>query len=252
MNHRLTIIVLVSLAALLPLATGCGESNNAASSSTAVKAAVPKAYFTRNRPEEVVDLVDVKTTAAVGDEVTFLARVGGRMEPFVEGVAIFTVADPSLESCELMGEEDHCPLPWDYCCEDPVKLTAGSATIRIVDESGRPLPASAQGAGGLAPARYLVVGGVVADRNDDGLFVVDVRDAGRIWVGGRPDRTDHRKGSRSGEESINVPVHDHDFDGIPDHDHDHHDHDHDHHDHDHDHDHDHADHDHGAAPASGS
>ena len=241
MTSLIRIGLLTALCTAFPLGlASCGDSVGDGNARVARAAAIPTAYFTRNRPETARNLIEIKPTAAVGDDIVFLARVGGRVDPFVDGVAIFQVTDPSLQSCELMGKEDHCPVPWDYCCEEIAAVTAGSATIRIVDETGEPLPARAQGAGGLAPARFLVVDGTVRDKNDQGLFVVDAR---RIWVGGRPDREDPMKGSRAGEEKANVDPHDHDFDGIPDHGPDHH-HDHDHsHDHDHDHSHDH-DHDH--------
>ena len=227
MPRTLLLLIIPGLLCCAPL--GCSESSsNGTSASIAPSASIPAAFFTSRRPAEVADLANVKPTAKKGDAVTFLARIGGRAEPFVDGQAIFTVADPSLVSCELMGEEDHCPLPWDYCCEEPNAVRIGSATIRLVGDDALPLRASAQGAGGLAPARFVVVDGVVADRNDQGLFVVDAK---RVWVGGRPERGKPRLGSNLGEEMVNVPVHDHDFDGIPDHDH---------HDHDHDHDHDHG------------
>ena len=226
MTSRFRSCLAITVLAVIPFtSTACKESKPASNASTVTSATIPAAYFTKNRPEDVKNLIEVKPTAAIGEDIVFLARVGGRVDPFVDGIAIFQVADPGLESCELMGEEDHCPVPWDYCCEDMAAVTAGSATIRIVGDDGEPLSASAQGAGGLAPARFLVVDGTVTDKNSDGVFVIDAR---RIWVGGRPDREDAMKGSRSGEERVNVDPHDHDFDGIPDHGHDHHDHDHDH------------------------
>ena len=213
-NHPPLTVLLLSLPLSL---VGCDGSSPAPVA--VATASVPTASFTRNRPADVPDLVAVKSTAKIGDPVTFLARVGGRDQPFVDGLAVFTVADPSLESCELMGEEDHCPIPWDYCCEDRNALVMGSATVRVVDADGVPYPASAQGANGLAPLRYVVVDGVVSDRNDEGLFVVD---ASRIWIGGKPERGNPRLGSHAGEEDANVDPHDHDGDGHPDHDHDHH------------------------------
>ena len=242
MNHRLTTIVLVSFAALLPLGIGCGESNNATQSSTAVKAAVPKAYFTRNRPEEVVDLVDVKTTAAVGDEVTFLARVGGRMEPRHERDIHRRRSQPGV--CELMGERTTAPalgllLRRSGEAHHRLRDDPSSARMDVLSPPAgcrwSPPRATRSSAGGRGPQRRRSLRGRCPGR----------RQLGR----GAPDRSDHRRDHL--EESINVPVHDHDFDGIPDHDHDHHDHDHDHdhdhHDHDHDH-HDHAGGDHGVAP----
>ena len=214
-------IILAACTATGLLFGGCEPSSSGPP--TPVAASIPAAYFTKNRPTEVPDLIKVKPTAKVGDQVSFLARVGGRPEPFVDGIAMFTVADPSLLSCEVMGEEDHCPVPWDYCCEDSNAITMGMATVRFIGEAGDPIAANAKGAGGLAPLRFVVVEGTVGDRNDDGLFVVD---ADRIWVGGRPERGDLRLGSHAGEENVNIVVA---------HDHDHgHDHDHEHHDHDHD------------------
>ena len=154
------------------------------------------------------DLLSVKNESKEGDEVVFLARVGGRAKPFADGFAIFVVADPSLISCELMGDEDHCPIPYDYCCEDPKKITEGIATIQVVDSNGSPLRATMEGAGGLEGSKFLVVDGVVTEKNDDGLFTVDAR---KIWVGGKPDRKNPTKGS-----TPSVP-HDHDGDGVPDH-----------------------------------
>ncbi len=230
-----TIPLLVATGFLFTLPLGCGDSSSSdTSASIATPASIPAAFFTSRRPAEVSDLVKIKPDAEKGDAITFLARVGGREKPFVDGQAIFTVTDPSLVSCELMGEEDHCSVPWDYCCTPSEEIRMGSATVRLLGDDERPLRSSAQGAGGLAPARFVVIDGVVADRNEEGLFVVD---ATRVWVGGRPERGKPRLGSMMGEERVNVPAHDHDFDGFPDHAPEDHDHDHDH-DHGHDHDHD--------------
>jgi hypothetical protein len=155
-------------------------------------AAAPSDVFTNTRPANAADLAEVKAAARTGDTVTFLARVGGKRAAFVEGSAIFLAADPKLISCELMSEEDHCEKPWDYCCEDADAITAGLATVQLVDAAGNVLKTSAKGQGGLEALKFVVVEGVVRDRNDEGLFIVD---ASRIWVGGKPDRSDPRKGS---------------------------------------------------------
>ncbi len=184
------------------------------------------------RPQGVPTLLEEKNSAKTGDTDTFLARVGGRVKPFADGYAIFVVADPTLVSCELMGEEDHCPYPWDYCCEDRDKITKGLATIQIVDPKGTPLRTNLEGTGGLEGSKYLVVEGILNERNDDGVFVVD---AESIWVGGKPNRADHAMGSMmvNAMSSAGPPAppsthdhdhshdtgvaHDHDGDGIADH-----------------------------------
>tara|TARA_Y100000589_G_scaffold312203_3_gene332338 strand:+ start:522 stop:1115 length:594 start_codon:yes stop_codon:yes gene_type:complete len=178
---------------------GCKDSNDASSSDAKKTAAptavtIPASSFTTKRPENVKDLIEVKKNAKTGDDVVFLARVGGKIKTFTDSHAIFVAADPSLISCELMGEEDHCTIPEDYCCEDPQKMKAGLATIQFVDDQGRPLKTTAMGAGGLEPLKYVVIDGTIRDMNDEGLFIVDAKS---IWVGGKPNRSDNRAGSMS-------------------------------------------------------
>ena len=174
---------------------GCdGKGDEVANKNTTTKAAtgIPPITFMANRPANVENLVKIKKHAKVGDQVTFLARVGGRRKPFVEKQAIFIAADPSLKSCELLAGDDRCLTQWDYCCENAELLRNGMATIRILGENGHPLGITAKDAGGLQPAKFIVVHGTVSDHNDEGLFIVD---ASRIWVGGKPTYEEPHKGS---------------------------------------------------------
>jgi len=188
---RVMKIMLLTSVALL----GCeGEGNETANKNTTTNATagIPATIFMANRPANVKNLVEVKKNAKVGDQVTFLARIGGRAKPFVEEHAIFVVADPSLESCDLLADEDHCPVPWDYCCENGTLLRNGMATIRIIGKDGRALGVNAKGAGGLQASKFIIVQSTVSNRNDNGLFIVD---ADRIWVGDKPTYGAPRKGS---------------------------------------------------------
>lgn len=180
----------------LTISTGCGESSETTPPSKKKDVASvtpPVGVFTPTRPADAPGISEVKKTAKKGDTVRFLGRVGGKVEPFVSGNAIFVATDSALVSCELKGDEDHCAVPWDYCCEDADDLRGGMATVRLVDTSGRPLRATARGMGGLEESKFVLIEGLVHDRNDDGLFIVD---ASSIWVGGKPNRTDPLKGSR--------------------------------------------------------
>ena len=102
------------------------------------------------------------------------------------------VADPSLVSCELMSDNDHCDTPEDYCCEDPDKLSHSLATIRFMENDIDVYPFSVEGDHGLETLKYVVVSGKVKDINENGLFIVD---ANQIWVGGKPHYGDLRSGS---------------------------------------------------------
>ena len=172
---------------------GCGgkEDNNA--NQPALSSTIPSSFFTTERPSDVKDLVEVKKSAKKGDEVTFLARIGGRKNAsFVQSLAMMIVADPGLISCELMSDQEHCPTPEDYCCEDPELYAQGLGTIRFMDGAGDIYPFSAEGDHGLEILKYVVIEGTVIDINDNGLFIVD---ANKIWVGGKPTYGNERAGS---------------------------------------------------------
>ncbi|MCH2148697.1 MAG: hypothetical protein MK095_04625 [Phycisphaerales bacterium] len=186
---RLLMTCTVLTAALL---AGCESKAPEQAAAPAAAVTIPTSTFMSERPTDVSDLLEVKKNAKVGDNVVFLARVGGRVKPFVKTQAIFVVADPSLKSCELMADDDHCSVPWDYCCEDGALLRDGMATICIRGEDGRPLKVNAQGAGGLEAAKFVVIEGIVNDLNDEGVFIVD---ANSIWVGGKPTYQEPMKGS---------------------------------------------------------
>ena len=91
-----------------------------------------------------------------------------------------------------MSDDDHCSVPWDYCCESRDAMKTGMATIRILNSDGRPIAATAEGSGGLEASKFIVVEGMISGQNDEGLFIVD---ASRIWVGGKPTFEEPRKGS---------------------------------------------------------
>ena len=213
--------MIIALAASIAL-MGCGKAEENTASTTPNTdggVTIPASFFTAERPATTMNLLEVKNSAKVGDNVSFLARVGGRAKPFADGFAMFVVADPSLVSCELKGEVDHCPVPYDYCCEAPEKIKAGLATIQMNDEQGVPFRTTAEGQGGLEASKFLMVEGTVLAKNDDGLFTVV---ADQIWVGGKPNRQNPLLGSglASADAATGTPdqvPHDHDGDGVPDH-----------------------------------
>jgi hypothetical protein len=183
------IFTLLIVAAL----TACGGKEESNVQPTAVSLELPSLFFTETRPNDVKDLVEVKKTAKKGDEVTFLARIGGRGNAsFVKTVSMMIVADPSLLSCELMREDGRCATPEDYCCEDPALRAQGLGTIRFMDEKGEPYPFSIEGSHGLETLKYVVVAGNVLDINENGVFIVD---ASKVWVGGKPSYGNNRQGS---------------------------------------------------------
>jgi hypothetical protein len=66
-----------------------------------------------------------------GENVVVVGRIGGDRNPWIEGMAAFTIVDLALKPCE-----DGCAAPWDYCC-DLADLPASKVVVKIVDNQGR-------------------------------------------------------------------------------------------------------------------
>ena len=168
----------------LLVTAGCGDGGSTETSKTQeVAQIIPTEVFLTERPRTLDMLTEVKRDASVGQKVVFEARVGGRADPFIDGVAIFVAADPRLVSCDQK-PGDFCKVPQDYCCENKEKLKAGTATIQMVDAQGALYPVRAEHQGGIISLKTVVIEGTVSEKGDDGLFVVD---ANRVWVGSIPE-----------------------------------------------------------------
>ena len=132
---------------------------------------LPDSLFLAAMPDGVQKLIDVKPSAKVGDTVVFEARIGGRVDPFVDGRAVFLVVDSKIPTCK--DKHDACKTPWDYCCEPRDRLVQHSGTVQIVDAQGNPMRMSIKGINGLDPMRRVFVVGTVSAKDWAGSFVVD-------------------------------------------------------------------------------
>lgn len=120
---------------LVPLfAAGCGGSSN--TSAPAVPPASPAvAKFVLGADPGTAVGVDAARQAGASDAVT----VQGRIANIVKGYAVFTLMDTSLPYCGETNKEDHCPTPWDYCCETAKTRTDHSMVVELRSADGKPL-----------------------------------------------------------------------------------------------------------------
>jgi hypothetical protein len=169
------------------LAVGCGGDSKEAGGtgegggSTAAAASVPlpDGLFVEAAPEGAINVDEAKESAKEGDEIAVRGRIGGVLEPFTKGRAAMTLADmDNIVSCADM-EEDHCPTPWDYCCESPEELIANTLTVQVVGDDGRPLKSALDGAHGIEPLSVVVVKGKVGPRPGPGVLILN---ASAIYV----------------------------------------------------------------------
>ncbi len=155
---------------LLTMVTVVACENKESKESTGSKSILPAGLVTTSlsgSPQTVIEAINDKK---VGDEALVVGRIGGRPEPFAKDRAVFQLIDTSLASCDVKG--DWCPVPWDYCCEPPEKISASSMTVQVVGDNGRPLPLGLDGKDGLEPLALLLVAGKV-QKTGAGVFVLD-------------------------------------------------------------------------------
>ena len=151
-------------------AVGCGAPDGDATTSAAAPTAQSAAYLAPTEPEGAKGVGEVKKSAADGDEVTVVGLIGGDSAPFVDGLAAFTIVDPSVPYCAA---DEGCPTPWDYCCQQD-KVPANSATVKLVDADGTLVAEGARDLLGVKELAEVVVSGT-AEKDDAGNLTVLAR-----------------------------------------------------------------------------
>lgn len=98
-------------------------------------------FLLSSEPADAQDVVKARELVMDAEDVVIVGRIGGGANPWVEGVAAFSIVDASLKACsDVPG--DNCPVPWDYCCE--ADLTSATALVQVVDEKGQIVNADAR------------------------------------------------------------------------------------------------------------
>ena len=122
-------------------------------------------------PAGARNVADVRAGAADGEKVVVVGRIGGDVNPWVEGRAAFTIVDLSLQACsDIPG--DSCPTPWDYCCE--ADLPKATLLVSIRDSGGRLVKTDARELLGVSELDTVVVQGN-AQRDSDGNVSIVAR-----------------------------------------------------------------------------
>ena len=166
LRHVLTAL---AAAALLTL-TACSGGGDQGEGASGVP--LPDAIFLSEAPEGAQTIASLKTTAKEGDEVVVRVVVGGTEHPVVAGRASAAIIDAGVEN-PCLGEDDHCPIPWDYCCTPQENRTANLATLQVTDAAGKVLRADL--APRIEPLTILVVKGTVGARPDEQVLTINAQ-----------------------------------------------------------------------------
>ncbi len=159
------ILSCIALVALTMISMGCDAKVASKTASNSMQSS--STYLVQSEPVGAVPVGEARDKTEDGQEVTLVGIIGGSSKPFVDGLAAFTIVDPKVPYCAA---NEGCPTPWDYCCQtDAVKDNI--ATVKIVDDTGKPVGQSARDLLNVNELATVVVKGK-AKRDDQGNLTV--------------------------------------------------------------------------------
>ena len=165
------------LLGVFALATGCNTSTVVQESDSKVGSGSSQ-YLAAVEPDGALPVGEARKSVKDDQAVALIGVIGGSSEPFVDGLAASTIVDAKVPCCSA---DEGCPTPWDYCCtQDQVKDNI--ATVKIVDNAGKPVAADARKMLNVKELSTVVVQGT-ARRDDQGNLTVA---ASKVFV--RPSK----------------------------------------------------------------
>ncbi len=133
MNRFITIMSTLLL--VVTLAACGGDTSD--SGATPTDGSSAKVLLDKD-PAGAVSITDARAKQE-GDEVTVFGRISKLPGQYVA----FTLTDETLDYCGRGTEcEGTCTTPWDYCCIQSEKVSAGSLPVEMRDASGNPVALS--------------------------------------------------------------------------------------------------------------
>ena len=170
MNQITHPVIAATMLAVYALGCGNQESPQPPASSTVP---LPQSLIAAAAPANAVGVVEARKNVEPGARIVITGYIGGRVDPFVDNRAAFTLADAkALVRCDA-NPDDHCKTPWDACCETHEKLKTSIATVQAVDDGGLVLKQTLKGFGGIKPGSYVTVQGKVAPGATSDALVIN-------------------------------------------------------------------------------
>ncbi len=153
------------------LAVGCADSGKPDADAATGRTSQSNAnYLLADKPADAQGIGEARKSVTDEEDVTLVGRIGGSANPFVGGLAAFTIVDPQVKYC---APDEGCPTPWDYCCtQDQVKDNI--ATVKVVGQDGQPVDQDAKKLLGVKELDTVIVQGQ-AKRDDNGNLTVLAR-----------------------------------------------------------------------------
>jgi hypothetical protein len=169
-----TLAILLSLTVLATIACNEDESSGDGTRGRRRPASAPlRRVLTETPLEDPIGLARAQQVAAPGETITVQGFVGGIVDPLPEGMAILTMIDTQVPLSCGTRPNDHCPTPWDYCCEPIENRKRAMASVQVLDDQGRAYPESLRRLDGLTPFAQIAVRGTVRDVQPGQRLILD-------------------------------------------------------------------------------
>lgn len=147
---------------LFAAATGCNESKLVTGSGSAGHGSgtMNSKYLAASEPPGAIPVGEARQNAKDKDAVTLVGRIGGSSNPFIDGLAAFTIVDAKVTNCDDEG-----------CACEAREAKDNIAMVKIVDASGKPVADDARSLLNVQKLSMVVVQGT-ANRDDQGNLSV--------------------------------------------------------------------------------
>ncbi len=170
-----SILTLVSASFILLSLAACtgGKNSDAKESSHEEKEQQTQlaALFMESAPENAITVAEARENAEPGQELIVTGRIAGQMKPLAEDLALVTLVDDTVETCDMI-PGDTCPTPWDACCEAKEVIAANRLTVQFLNADGKPIRAGLKGINGVKELDRLVVKGTADESSTaDNLII---------------------------------------------------------------------------------
>ena len=173
--NKLTFFTLLSL-----LLASCESEDHAHSSGNSlvaddsIKADLPADFISQQSLGEAISVLEARERNEAGQLLVIQGFIGGMVEPFTQSRALFILGDESIKTCDKI-PGDHCPTPWDACCEDRAKLIDGSITVRLLDDHGQILQGTLKNVMGIEAGKIIKLECIVDSQSMPSSMVVNAK-----------------------------------------------------------------------------
>lgn len=166
--------MILAASVLALLLAGCSQAptSEPTAEPTTVNVSAPSsdnALLLKSEPAKSQTVIAARKEAKDGDPIVVTGRIGGDVDPWIEGRAAFSIVDQTLIPCNERPGDD-CKTPWDYCC-DTDRLPTSRATVKFVDDEGKTLATDARKLLGVKELQTVVITGK-AKRDEAGNLTV--------------------------------------------------------------------------------